>query len=235
MKIFLIRRHLLAVPAAACLLTLAAPLASAQDTGGIEAGGATLRAAPATLGSDVSIDGNLAGVGAGRRVALQLKNTAGTWTTVSSGPVTSAGSFKLTWRAPRAGRFLSRAVEGGLAKREVQGAPSTVITVLKRSQATWYDQSGTKTACGVRLRKKTLGVANKTLPCGTLVDFSFRGRSITVPVIDRGPYSRGTSWDFTIETARRLGFVNTGRGTVGVLRHSETLSLLDAPLPGAAR
>jgi len=86
----------------------------------------------------------------------------------------------------------------------------------------------------VKLRKQTLGVAHKSLPCGTMLEFSFRGKSISVPVIDRGPYVGGVSYDLTIEVARRLGFVNTGRGAVGVLRAGSKLTRLSAAqLPGA--
>ncbi|CAB4346911.1 unannotated protein [freshwater metagenome] len=86
----------------------------------------------------------------------------------------------------------------------------------------------------MKLRKATLGVAHKTLPCGTMLDFSFHGKSITVPVIDRGPYGPGISYDLTIQAARRLGFVDTGRGAVGVLRSSTKLTQLSAAqLPGA--
>ena len=109
-----------------------------------------------------------------------------------------------------------------------------MITVHNKTQATWYDQAGTTSACGVKLRKATLGVAHKTLPCGTRLDFSFRGKSITIPVIDRGPFVNGVSYDLTIEVARRLGFVNTGRGAVGVLRSGTKLTQLSAAqLPGA--
>jgi hypothetical protein len=40
----------------------------------------------------------------------------------------------------------------------------------------------------------------------------FRGRTIAVPVIDRGPYGE-SEWDLTGATAERLGF--GGRGTIG--------------------
>lgn len=176
----------------------------------------------------------LAGSGAGRRAEIQLQGRAGVWLKVASGAVARDGSFQIAWRAPRSGRFLARAVPKGARKSELAATPTTVITVHNKTQATWYDQAGTTSACGVKLRKKTIGVAHKTLPCGTLLDFSFRGRSITVPVIDRGPYGAGISYDFTIEVARRLGFVNTGRGAVGVLRSGTKLTQLSAAqLPGA--
>ena len=50
-----------------------------------------------------------------------------------------------------------------------------------------------------------MGVANRTLRCGTLVNVSYRGRRLIVPVIDRGPYANGADWDLTTEAARVLG------------------------------
>jgi len=41
-------------------------------------------------------------------------------------------------------------------------------------------------ACGGVLAVPELGVANKELPCGTMVTFLYAGRAIRVPVIDRG-------------------------------------------------
>lgn len=52
-------------------------------------------------------------------------------------------------------------------------------------------------ACGGRYLKTTMGVAHKTLPCGTLVQLRYKGRSITVPVVDRGPYGAGMEFDLT--------------------------------------
>ena len=215
------------------LAGFAAP-ALAQGPGGTEAGESLLSATPSTLGSPVSLTGMLAGSGSGRSAEIQLQGQSGRWLTVASGPAARDGSFELSWRAPKSGRFLARAVPAGIRTSDLTTTPTTVITVHNKTQATWYDQAGTTSACGVKLRKTTLGVAHKTLPCGTLLDFSFHGKSITVPVIDRGPYGRGISYDLTIEAAKRLGFVNTGRGAVGVLGHSGALSLIDSSeLPGA--
>ncbi|MSX12395.1 MAG: hypothetical protein F2811_07690, partial [Actinobacteria bacterium] len=176
----------------------------------------------------------LAGSGSGRSVQIQLQGQEGSWLTVATGPAARDGSFKLLWRAPKSGRFLARAVAKGARATDLGATPTTVITVHNKTQATWYDQAGTTSACGVKLRKATLGVAHKTLPCGTMLDFSFHGKSITVPVIDRGPYGPGISYDLTIQAARRLGFVDTGRGAVGVLRSSTKLTQLSAAqLPGA--
>ena len=55
-----------------------------------------------------------------------------------------------------------------------------------------------------------MGVANKTLPCGTEVIFVYGGRAIKVPVIDRGPYIPGREWDLTGAAAEALHFPGLG-------------------------
>ena len=67
-------------------------------------------------------------------------------------------------------------------------------------------------ACGGTLRPGTLGVAHKTLPCGSRVRFRYRGRTVAVPVVDRGPYVAGRDYDLTAATRARLGF--PGNGTI---------------------
>jgi peptidoglycan lytic transglycosylase len=79
------------------------------------------------------------------------------------------------------------------------------------AKATWYGPGlyGNRLACGGRLTHRTLGVAHKRLPCGTKVALRYRGRTVVVPVIDRGPYARGVSYDLTEATARKLGMTQT--------------------------
>ena len=57
------------------------------------------------------------------------------------------------------------------------------------------------------MRAGQIGVAHKTLPCGSMVQLSYRGRKVTVPVIDRGPYSGSREFDLTEATKNRLGYV----------------------------
>jgi hypothetical protein len=82
-----------------------------------------------------------------------------------------------------------------------------LVRLMSVRRATWYGPGlyGNRTACGGRLRRGTLGVAHKTLPCGTQVTFYHHGRFVTVAVIDRGPFRRGVSWDLTAATAQRIG------------------------------
>jgi rare lipoprotein A len=56
-----------------------------------------------------------------------------------------------------------------------------------------------------------MGVANKTLPCGTLVTLRYDGRTVRVPVVDRGPYAAGRDFDLTEATKQTLGFGGVGQ------------------------
>ena len=66
-------------------------------------------------------------------------------------------------------------------------------------EVSWYGPGfyGNLTACGQSYTTTILGVAHRTLPCGTLVEFRWQGRSAIVPVIDRGPYVEGRTWDLS--------------------------------------
>ena len=74
------------------------------------------------------------------------------------------------------------------------------------SIASVYTDYGGPLACGGRLARNQLGVAHKSAPCGALITFRYRGRTVRVPVIDRGPYIAGREWDLTGATAELLGF-----------------------------
>jgi putative peptidoglycan binding protein/rare lipoprotein A (RlpA)-like double-psi beta-barrel protein len=103
----------------------------------------------------------------------------------------------------------------GLAVDGVVG-PQTrpaLVAMMRILKATWYGPGlyGKRTACGQRLRPGTLGVAHRTLPCGTRVTFYHDGHFVTVAVIDRGPFRRGVAWDLTAAAASRLGFRSPGQ------------------------
>lgn len=83
-------------------------------------------------------------------------------------------------------------------------------TGLHTSVASVFTDYGLGLACGGVLGRDQLGVAHKTAPCGTLITFTYAGRSLTVPVIDRGPYIAGREWDLTGATAAALGFPGLG-------------------------
>ena len=73
-----------------------------------------------------------------------------------------------------------------------------------------------------------IGVANRTLPCGTLVQITYKGHTLTVPVLDRGPYAHHASWDLTAGAAGALGITETvriGTQVVGKAANTPTLGL----------
>jgi rare lipoprotein A (peptidoglycan hydrolase) len=124
----------------------------------------------------------------------------------------SDGSFAATWRAKGAGQLTVRAVlQNNQASSAAASPPALSITVYRRSIATLYGPGfyGHRTACGIILRRRTIGVANRKLPCGTEVQVYYRGRVMTVPVIDRGPYAHGANWDLTMASGRALGMRGT--------------------------
>jgi hypothetical protein len=105
--------------------------------------------------------------------------------------------------------------DAGLAVDGVVG-PETrpvLLRLMPVRTATWYGPGfyGKRTACGVKLDRDTVGVAHRSLPCGTPVTFYKAGRFVTLRVIDRGPFRRGVSWDLTAAAARAIGLAATAR------------------------
>jgi hypothetical protein len=73
--------------------------------------------------------------------------------------------------------------------------------------ASWYGPGfyGNRTACGQTYTPEIIGVAHRTLRCGTLIELEYRGRTLTVPVIDRGPYIAGRALDLSNATRLAMG------------------------------
>ncbi|MCU0314944.1 MAG: septal ring lytic transglycosylase RlpA family protein [Solirubrobacteraceae bacterium] len=180
-------------------------------------------------------DGTVGPGASGRLVAIELQPAGGEFTRVAQVRADGSGAFRATWRAGAPGQYLVRAVVGAdAAAAQAVTAPTTRAIVYRPAGATWYSLPGNRTACGQVLRRATLGVAHRTLPCGTPVDVTWGGRTITVPVIDRGPFVKGVHYDLTLAAARVLGFVRAGRVRVGVLPATERApaSPLSAVAPG---
>jgi rare lipoprotein A (peptidoglycan hydrolase) len=98
--------------------------------------------------------------------------------------------------------------------------------------ATWFGPGfyGQKTACGQTMTPVIVGVASRTLPCGTLVLVSYRGHKLTVPVIDRGPYARnGATWDLTWGAASALSIEDTVRIATKIVGQAPNTPLLGVP------
>ena len=135
--------------------------------------------------------------------------------------------YKTTIASNRLGRFRARIyIAHGSTRLRLRVKPANGFAAsvprhvravkLRPALASWYGDYGLPVACGGVLGSRQMGVANKSLPCGTRVTISYRGRTVTVPVIDRGPYIAGREYDLTGATARALRF--DGVDTVMVSR-----------------
>jgi hypothetical protein len=156
----------------------------------------------AVLGSGrIRVAGLLMPAVAGRTVHLQ-SHTARGWRTVASDRTGHRGRFLLRYRAGAGtGRRLRVVFAGDTANARATRAAGSV-SVFYRDVASWYNDAG-MTACGYHAG---LGVANRTLPCGTRVAFHYGGRTVNAVVDDRGPYVGGRNWDLNQNTAAALGF-----------------------------
>jgi len=130
--------------------------------------------------------------------------------------------------------------ESGASSATGGAAPSDPQQTSKPALATWFGPGfyGNETACGQTMSPALIGVASRTLPCGTLVQIGYRGHHLTVPVIDRGPYGHiGAVWDLTAGTARALKIKETVHITteiVGSLPNTPALGQpAESSLPGA--
>jgi rare lipoprotein A (peptidoglycan hydrolase) len=88
-------------------------------------------------------------------------------------------------------------IAGGRHRGRAHGKLGTAV-------ASVYHLHGHRLACGGRMRAGQLGVAHRTLPCGTKVTLQYHSARVTVRVIDRGPFVSGRDFDLTAATARRL-------------------------------
>ena len=120
------------------------------------------------------------------------------------------------------------ATGGATAPGGASGAPATPHGA---QIATWFGPGfyGQKTACGQTMSPVIVGVASRTLPCGTLVLVNYKGHRLTVPVIDRGPYSNGATWDLTWGAASALTIAETVRVKTKVVGKAPNTPLLGVP------
>ena len=89
--------------------------------------------------------------------------------------------------------------------------------------ASWYgapsEYLNRRTASGEIFRPLALTAAHRSLPFGTRLRVSFRGRSVVVRIADRGPAARtGRSLDLSRGAAAVLGLTRVGVGRVSIER-----------------
>ncbi len=155
-------------------------------------------------GNGVAVHGRVR-PGGKRRIKLVFRGADGGVLKTTS---RADGRFSVRWKPRGIGTYEIRAY--GVHTRHARRGASKArqLTSFRYAGASYYGPGlyGNGVACGGTLTPSTLGVANKTLPCGTMVTLRYHGRSVTVPVIDRGPYVAGRDYDLTEATRNRLGF-----------------------------
>ncbi len=156
----------------------------------------------------VSVAGTVYPSLGGVPVALEVR-VGHTWRTVARTRSGARGRYRLAFTPRGPGRELARIAVAADGADLAGVRPIGSVDTFRLAEASWYGPGGT-TACGQQLTGATLGVANKTLPCGTLVTLHYGSRTVRVPVIDRGPYVAGREFDLTAATKQALGFGDLG-------------------------
>lgn len=172
------------------------------------------------LGRTARFRGLVPSAHAGRRITVERWDAKrGRWLATATAKVASDGAYLARWRTDHIGRFRVRAVLAQAPGAQAAAAsPELAVTVYKPALATWYGPGfyGRTTACGMEMTTSLVGVAHRTLPCGTNVAIHYAGHTTIVPVVDRGPFANGADWDLTYATAMTLGFTVTAR--IGAVR-----------------
>jgi hypothetical protein len=160
----------------------------------------------ALVGRTVKVRGTVSPAGAKRRVLVRIGDDRQVTRTGRD------GRFAITWKAPSTGsypvRVRARSNRTATGSRDSAGQ----ITAYRQALASWYGPGlyGNALACGGTLTPSTIGVAHKTMPCGTKLRLRYGNRSIDVRVIDRGPFSGSREFDLTSATKQALGFPDVG-------------------------
>jgi rare lipoprotein A len=183
--------------------------------------GTTTTTTPTATASKVAVSDRRINVRAGRRavvrgvirpagstVALQIRR-GNRWVTLDRDRTDARGAYVLRdrQRSPLSARARVQVSKGPAGSRRIGR-----LNVYHSAYASWYGPGlyGGHLGCGGTLDAGDLGVAHKSLPCGTRVTLRHHGRVVRVPVIDRGPYAGGREYDLTEATARRLEFKGHG-------------------------
>lgn len=162
-------------------------------------------------GRTARVSGRLLPVAAGRTVTLERRGARG-WKTIDKARTSSGGAFRLTFKARRVDTAAVRVRFSGDGQAKAAKRSAGRLNVYRPALASWYGPGlyGNKLGCGGTLSTGTVGVAHKSLPCGTKIVLRKGNRIVRARVIDRGPYVGAREFDLTAATKQRLGFGSTG-------------------------
>lgn len=100
-------------------------------------------------------------------------------------------------------------------------APSALTAQnTQRGKATYYSKraTGARTSSGERLHHDSLTCAHRNYPFGTMLKVTNlgNGKTVTVRVTDRGPFTRGRIIDLSYAAAKEIGLIAQGVAMVEV-------------------
>ena len=202
--------------------------AATPPTGGTEARGTTpLTAHQGRVRTSVGVFSRRTSVRAGRsarvsgrvrpglpgRLVVLQRVRGHRWVTIARTRTALGGRYVLRHRTRASVSAPLRVRVAGAAGASRRTRRIGRLEAFRPALASWYGE-GQALACGGHLTPGMMGVAHKSLPCGTRVTIRYRGRRVRVPVVDRGPYAGGREFDLGPGVRAALRF--DGVGTVQV-------------------
>ena len=162
-------------------------------------------------GRAARVRGQLRPGAAGKTVRLQRRAGRG-WRTIDRDRTGRTGRFVLRDRRSAVDISVLRVKFAGDRTHRAAQRRIGRLNVYRAALASWYGPGlyGNPLGCGGTLSPGTVGVAHKSLPCGTRVTLRKGDRIVRTRVIDRGPYVGAREFDLTQATKQRLGFGSTG-------------------------
>lgn len=105
-------------------------------------------------------------------------------------------------------------------KAKQSGPSNEPDSVSKTVLATYYHRKfeGRRTTSGAKYRAKKFTAAHRTLPFGTMIKVTNpdNGKSVTVKVNDRGPFSKRLAIDPSESAAKEIGIYHKGIAKVNL-------------------
>ncbi len=162
-------------------------------------------------GRTALVQGTLRPGRSGGAITLERRSGKG-WKTIDKARTSRTGRFtlKVRRRSVDTAQVRIRFAGDGTARAAQRRVGR--LNVYRPALASWYGPGlfGNKLGCGGTLYAGTVGVAHKSLPCGTRIVLRNGSRIVRTRVIDRGPYVGAREFDLTQATKQRLGFGSTG-------------------------
>ena len=106
----------------------------------------------------------------------------------------------------------------GMTRKEIESIQNHPHVQIGISSYYGKEFHKKRTASGQIFDMHKISAAHKTLPLGTRIRVTNlkNGRSLTMTIIDRGPFVKGRILDVSYKAARKLSFVNEGTTKVRI-------------------